>query len=465
MSAFEAFIGSFAKDTATNINNRKDKAENYYDQQMERARTVGAENLAKRRERLRGLTSISNNLMNTANMPEDVLRAVANEGPEALNKAYEIYDMAAKAGKEVDESFWRDVYKFTKEVKPSDQPLSEFLGQVAGLMPANLKATEKTGGDPFSAFVSSGMGYNAMDEAADRLETTEVADGYSARELINMEGEESGRPLGDTGFGLDLEATYARIGTKEPKGDVMSDTTIMQWEKAFKEEVDARKIKARLAGAGTADKPGEDVPLTPEQEAAIEAEVAQEMIGTTNNPEDLITRSAVFKKALGTLEEVAPEEGEITTTPLDPVEHTSSYPQTFKTPKGLDATFVKEDGDSVIYNINGVDRRIKKAQLDEFTGTTGEVAPPEAVKADTEQLLADTDPVATRLKFGIESQFAGKGAPEDFKIMQGETPPLSFTVTGTLGIPIKFTYVGEQDGSVLYVDEDGAEFLVPVERN
>ena len=50
MSNFEAFATGFLGETAKNINVRKDRADDYFDKQMERARTTGANALAKRRE-------------------------------------------------------------------------------------------------------------------------------------------------------------------------------------------------------------------------------------------------------------------------------------------------------------------------------------------------------------------------------------------------------------------------------
>lgn len=211
MSAFEGFLQGFLGRTTEIIGERKDKAENYFDQSVERARTVGQEQLRQRMENQQAMLSVANNLIQSG-MPEDIVRAIANDGPGALEQAYQIYAENAAAGTQVDENFWRGVYDFSSEmIQDSDMTLEDFLGQVNGLYGSNLSATTQEGGDPFGAFVASGLGLNAMERAQERLGEYDIG-GYSAADLNAMEARPSTTsPLGDTGFmGPDLTRATPR---------------------------------------------------------------------------------------------------------------------------------------------------------------------------------------------------------------------------------------------------------------
>ena len=202
MSGFEAFATGFLGATADNINVRKDRADDYFEKQMERARTTGADALAKRRANLKTLTTTANTLRDQGNMPEDVLKVVINEGPETLAQAQKLYEEAVNGGVTLDEQFWRDTVQASSEIKANDESLGDFLGRTVGLFGGNLEAskTDGEGGDPISAFVASGLGYNAMDKARSRLDQEEIAGGFTASDLLAMESRpEFDSPLGDLG--------------------------------------------------------------------------------------------------------------------------------------------------------------------------------------------------------------------------------------------------------------------------
>lgn len=222
MSGFESFLTGFLGRTTEVIAERKDKAEDYFDQSIERARTIGQDQLRQRTENQQAMLSVANNLINQANMPEDLVRQIANDGPQALEQAYQIYATNAEAGIQVDENFWRNGYDFYTEVAgDSDLSLEDFLGQVNGLYGSNLAATTQEGGDPFGAFIASGLGLNAMERARGRLDNYDIG-GYSASDLLAMEARPSTtRPLGDTNFsGPDLAAvTPRRASGFNPDGE------------------------------------------------------------------------------------------------------------------------------------------------------------------------------------------------------------------------------------------------------
>jgi len=119
--------------------------------------------------------------------------------------------------------------------------LEDFLRQTSGLYGSNLDATIEEGGDPFGAFVASGLGLNAMSRARNELESTEVAEGFSAADLLAMEGRPlTTRPLGDTGYsGPDLGYVAETVGASGP--DMPSSEDIFRVMSTFDDLVESER--------------------------------------------------------------------------------------------------------------------------------------------------------------------------------------------------------------------------------
>lgn len=327
MSNFEAFATGFLGETAKNINVRKDRADDYFDKQMERARTTGADALAKRRENLRSLTGVANTLTVQGNMPDDVLRAVVNEGPETLASATKIYETAVANGTTLDEEFWRGVVDVSTEIKTSDESLGDFLGRTVGLFGGNLEAskTDGGGGDPFSAFVASGLGYNAMDKARGKLDNEEIAGGYSAGDLLAMESRpDFTNPLGDLGVTINGAEAVKKL-------DAQTADPLSIDEKTKVSDKFEKSLEARIAKYKRDNKI--DVELTPEQEAEVTAQVAvefQDLYGT-----DVVTQISTIAPYLPQ-EETPAEEG-----PVVPHNYSEGVSYTFR--DGTKGTYLRDD--------------------------------------------------------------------------------------------------------------------------
>jgi len=244
MSAFESFMTGFLGRKADIISQRKDKAEDYFDTRLERARTIGTQNIQQRREQANGMLTLSRSLMEDANVPEHVVRVLANEGPQALEEAHRIHMENVSKGISTDADWWERTYNFSQEViQDSNMSLSDFLHQVVGLYPSNLQATTREGGDPFGAFVASGLGLNAMDRARDRLGEWEVAEGFSAADILDLEGRpQNTRPMGDTGYAGPrysfVSDTWAENAPLNPLTESEWARYISEWDKRREREAE-----------------------------------------------------------------------------------------------------------------------------------------------------------------------------------------------------------------------------------
>ena len=273
MSNFEAFATAFLQGTADKINKRKNDADEYYKEQLKRAQSIADTKLRERMETLESVKMVANNLTSQAGMPEDMVKALANEGPEALENAYKIYQSAAEAGVPLDENFWRDSIKFSGEVKSNDQSVGDFLNSVYGNFSSNIKEASdpNTGKSPFDAFVSSGMGYNAMDKARSRLDSTDIG-GMSASNALAMENAPPNtKVLGDTGMTMDLAAIAEseRAAKDARQGSDLTLSNVTAFKTLYDSGVADAVTRARVANGGEE--------ITPEERMQIEQEVAEEI--------------------------------------------------------------------------------------------------------------------------------------------------------------------------------------------
>ena len=227
--SFAAFAEGFFTTASENIGRRTERAENYFEQQMERARTTGMNQLSQRRQRRDQIEGLAVQLRENAQMPEDIVRALVSEGPEALQSAVRIYSDSAQGGVPLSEEFWRSAYPMVQQMAvDTDTPFTELLDRTTGLYPNNLEATLETGGDPFSAFVSSALGLNAMDRARSRLQREQVASGFSAADLLALESRpQHERAFSTTGLGPNLQniaAARAEVGTPLTQAQIRTYT-------------------------------------------------------------------------------------------------------------------------------------------------------------------------------------------------------------------------------------------------
>jgi len=444
MSGFEAFATGFFDTMAEGVTKRKDAANDYFAKQIERAGTTGVKALQARRDTLRQITSVANNLKVQADMPEDVLRALVNDGPETLNQAYQIYADSVSNGVKVDEDFWRNIYKFSGDVKPDGEPLSAFLEKAVGLYPSNLQSTKAEGGDPFSAFVASAFGYNAMERANERLSEMEVADGYSAADLNAMSETGFNRPLGDVGVTVDLEeiamreaAARAEAKAAASTNKPLSPSTVQSYIKLFDDSVQKQKEAIMREGRD----------FTPEDMEAARLNAAAELSATFGTDQLQQIPGIAAYLPTGESGATSPEPVPQLAVP-DAIEAGDSVLSFTgeENPNGY--VFMDEAGNSYTYS------------AEELGLTTSQEMPIPDVTSDASQRLgADFDSIMA----GESDLYVNPSFGDVPSLSPGEDPPESFTTDGRL-----FNFVGVQDlqdrAYAVYEDETGKELYVLIQE-
>lgn len=182
MASFvEGFLTGFMKDQTQVIRKRKDDAEDYFNQRLELARTRGLKNRDLTKQVMDGNLQIAKQLQQVG-VPSDLIMSIAKQNPDDLpNVLKQIQDLQAE-GVTPDESFYRDLIKVSGDYKAPDEDLSTFMRNLYEPIKNNSLANPE-GGNSDSIWATM-FGTNAMQKASDRLDTTEVADGMTAGDLL-----------------------------------------------------------------------------------------------------------------------------------------------------------------------------------------------------------------------------------------------------------------------------------------
>jgi hypothetical protein len=447
MSGFEAFATGFFDTLGEGVTKRKDAANDYFAKQMERAGTTGVKALQARRDTLRQVTSVANNLKVQADMPEDVLRGLVNDGPETLNQAYQIYADSVSNGVKVDEDFWRNIYKFSGDVKPDGEPLSAFLEKAVGLYPSNLQSTKAEGGDPFSAFVASAFGYNATERANERLSETEVAEGYSATDLNALSETGFNRPLGDVGVTVDLEeiamkeaaareAAKLAEAARNPENKSLSAGEYKNLTDMFNERAEKYRLQTAMDSS---------VPATPEEIEEAKRKAAVELDEALGSRYDL--------RAIPDIAPYLPAEESPTLAPQTPVPN-----QIYMGDMQLEFTG-QEDSNGYLFRDEAGDLYTYSAE--ELGLTASQEMPASDVTDASQRLGADFDAILETA--GESDLYINPSLGDVPSLNPGEDPPESFTTKGRL-----FNFVGVQNmqdkAYAVYEDGTGEELYVLIQE-
>jgi hypothetical protein len=220
----EGFLTGFMRDQTEVIRKRKDDAETYFNNQMELARTRGLKNRDLTKKVIDGNLQIARQLEQVG-VPKDLIMATAKQNPDDLpNVLKQIQDMQMD-GITPDEDFYRHLFQVSSDYKAPDEDMSTFMTNLYAPLKSNMKANPEGGSDNIFATM---FGSNSMDRARNQLDTTEVADGMSAGDLLRYDGE----PTPDTTGAPSVVLNAGMIGdeTRAAKERLRDDDVITTTE-------------------------------------------------------------------------------------------------------------------------------------------------------------------------------------------------------------------------------------------
>jgi len=182
-NAFASFVEGFAGTLAVNINERKKEARDYFNKQVEYARTTGMENRKKVKSTVDQNTSIASQLQ-AVGVPKEVIMAQISMDPNSLgDMANQTEKLRASAGREFSAEEWKAIYEVAEDYKAPDEDIATFISRTYDPI-SNAANSPGFKEDPKGSLISSMMGFSSMDEARDRLKTTDIGGGLTADQLM-----------------------------------------------------------------------------------------------------------------------------------------------------------------------------------------------------------------------------------------------------------------------------------------
>jgi len=237
MGAFgQGFATGFFNKLSEGIDTRNADARDYFNKQVETARTLGLENRRRSSAMIDESVGVAKRLQ-AMGVPKDIIMAQANMDPAGLGDFYtQVEKLRLEANVPVDEEFFRSVYKLSGTFKAPDEDFNTFFSKIYGpIVQAAQEDPEGFKQDPEGSIWARAFGGGAMDRARDKLATTEVVPGMTAEQAI-AQGD-TPRPNkvgGDSFVTVDPDALRKAAGKEEINPQTMAvinkDFTDMQAE-------------------------------------------------------------------------------------------------------------------------------------------------------------------------------------------------------------------------------------------
>lgn len=183
--ALSGFLTGFFERSASISADRREKADDFYAKQLERAQTIGLTKIQERKSRVERANGLANALVTQANVPPSVIRRAAEGGLDNLDQIQQIWTDANAKGIKTDKAFWEGVYGAAEaDAEATGGDFTSSFSRIAGLQTPPPKEEK---GDTKMTWADAIYGGGDMGRTWDRLENTQVADGYSAADLLRME--------------------------------------------------------------------------------------------------------------------------------------------------------------------------------------------------------------------------------------------------------------------------------------
>jgi len=235
MGAFgEGFATGFFNKVSEGMDTRQADARDYFNKQVETARTLGLENKRRSSAMIDESVSVAKRLQ-AMGVPKDIIMAQANMDPAGLGDFYtQVEKLRLEANVPVDEDFFRSVYKLSGTFQAPDEDFNTFFSKIYGpIVQAAKEDPEGFKQDPEGSIWARAFGGNAMDKARAKLATTEVVPGMTAEEAIAQGDTPRPNKVGGDSF-VTVDPDALKVATKSPK--TLSPTDMATIQKMFEEQ-------------------------------------------------------------------------------------------------------------------------------------------------------------------------------------------------------------------------------------
>lgn len=221
----QGFVQGLAGQLSTDINTRRQEAKDFFNKQVEIARTTGLENRRRVRNAVSNSVSTARQL-NQMGVPKDIIMAVANQNPEDLGTFYEQISRAQAAGIETDEEFFRSFVEVGGSFQAPDEDFQTFFTRMYDPVISNAEANpEAFNSDKKGGIFASMFGLNAMENANAKLGRTEIVDGLTAEQLLQYGDDAVPNKVGGDAV---VTFDYDRLAKEEKNAKGKDDLSISE---------------------------------------------------------------------------------------------------------------------------------------------------------------------------------------------------------------------------------------------
>jgi hypothetical protein len=194
MSFGAGFVEGFANTLAKGMTDRQAEARDYFNKQVDYAKTTGLANRRKTQAAVESNLSIANQLQQVG-VPKNLIMAVVNQDPQGLGNFYtQAQAIQERAGKSLTADEWTAISEVGGNFQAPDEDLATFISRTYDPI-ANAINSPGFEDNPKESLLVSLMGFNQMDKARKSLGTRIIADGMTADQLIAY-GDSSPQRIG-----------------------------------------------------------------------------------------------------------------------------------------------------------------------------------------------------------------------------------------------------------------------------
>lgn len=215
-NAVQGFVQGFAGTLAPIILERKKEARDYFNKQVEYARTTGLQNRQRVKQEADATLGVARQL-EAIGVPKEVIMAQVNQDPNGLGSFYQGIDKlnverASQGLPILTSEEISGLVNVGGNFKAPDEDLATFITRTYEPMSRAVRDPAFST-NPENSLWASMMGYSAMDEARAELGNTMVADGMTAEDLINY-GDAQPKKIGGQAV---VTTNYAGLPADAPE--------------------------------------------------------------------------------------------------------------------------------------------------------------------------------------------------------------------------------------------------------
>lgn len=248
MSFASGFVQGFAGTLAEGMLERQKEGRDYFNKQVEYARTTGLENRRKVKQTVDSNLAIARQL-EAVGVPKEVIMAQVNQDPQSLGNLFDtVESIRADSQRDLSPDEWRAIMKVGGRFQAPDEDLSTFISRTYDPI-SNAVSDPTFADDPESSLMASILGFDSMSKARRRLAKTEIAEGLTAEQLMRYGDVQPQRIGGEAVVTTDYSAIPQR--PKEKEDGELSTSQALAIRKAVEDGLEAQIARSNFVAGST----------------------------------------------------------------------------------------------------------------------------------------------------------------------------------------------------------------------